>query len=62
MGADFSDILPEYRILWIQAAAYFGCACLVYGHQLRISRRHAQERLAILRKKREVRLVMKRFK
>ena len=62
LGGTLGDVIPEIRYLWIQASAYFGCACLVYGHQLRISRRHAQERLAILRKKREVRLVMKRFK
>ena len=42
MGATLSDVVPEVRYLWIQAAAYFGKACLVYGHQLRVSRRHAQ--------------------
>ena len=42
MGASLSDVVPELRYLWIQAAAYFGMACLVYGHQLRVSRRHAQ--------------------
>ena len=42
MGATLSDVVPELRYLWIQAAAYFGMACLVYGHQLRVSRRHAQ--------------------
>ena len=41
MGASLSDVLPELRYLWIQAAFYFGMACLVYGHQLRESRRHA---------------------
>ena len=34
MGATVSDVLPELRYLWIQAAAYFGLTCLVYGHQL----------------------------
>ena len=43
MGATFNDVLPELRYLWIQAACYFGSACLVYGHQLRESRRHASE-------------------
>jgi hypothetical protein len=33
MGASFEQILPEIRILWIQAAAYLGMACLVYRHQ-----------------------------
>ena len=41
MGASLNDVLPELRYLWIQAAVYFGAACLVYGHQLRESRRHA---------------------
>ena len=59
MGGVLSDVVPEIRCLWIQAAAYFGTACLVYGFQVRLSRRHAQERLEVLRKKREVRLQMK---
>ena len=59
MGGTLSDVLPEIRYLWIHAAVYFGMACLVYGHQLRISRQHAQERLAYLRKKREVRQRLK---
>lgn len=59
MGASVSDVLPELRYLWIQAAAYFGSACLVYGTQIRNSKRHAQTRLAYLRKKREVRLALK---
>ena len=55
MGGTLSDVLPEIRYLWIHAAVYFGTVCLVYGHQLRISRYHVQERLDCLRKKREVR-------
>jgi len=47
MGAGLSDVLPELRYLWIQAAFYFGTACLVYGHQLREARRHS----AIISKK-----------
>ncbi|MBR6319409.1 MAG: ABC transporter permease [Prevotella sp.] len=39
MGATFGQVLPEVRYLWIQAAIYFGAACLVYGHQLRLARR-----------------------
>ena len=57
MGATLNDVLPEIRYLWIQVAAYFGSACLVYGHQLRVSQRHAHERLEHLRKKREVRKI-----
>ena len=41
MGASFSQILPEIRILWIQAAAYLGLACLVYRHQFRLMRKYA---------------------
>ena len=29
MGAGLSDVIPEYRALWIQAAAYFAAACIV---------------------------------
>jgi ABC-2 type transport system permease protein len=59
MGGVLSDVVTEIRCLWIQAAAYFGFACIVYGIQMRLARRHAQERLAILRKKREIRLQLK---
>ena len=59
MGGSIGDVSFELRCLWIQAAAYFGTACLVYGHQLHISQQHAQERLAYLRKKREVRKQLK---
>ena len=43
MGASVSQILPEIRILWIQAAAYLGMACLVYRHQFRLARRWADK-------------------
>ncbi|MBR3655610.1 MAG: ABC transporter permease [Prevotella sp.] len=59
LGGTLSDVLFEIRCLWIQVAAYFGAACLVYGHQLRLSRRHAQERLIYLRRKREIRQQLK---
>ena len=62
MGGTLSDVAPELRYLWILSAAYLGTACLVYGHQLRVSHRHAQERLDSLRKKREVRLALKHHK
>ena len=60
MGGVLSDVVTEIRYLWIQAATYFGTACLVYGFQVRLTRRHAQERLAMLRKKREIRLQLKK--
>ena len=59
MGGVLSDVVSEIRCLWIQAAAYFGFACIVYGVQMRLTRRHAQERLEVLRKKRENRLLLK---
>lgn len=39
MGATLSDVLTEYRILWLQVLAYFMLACLVYGHQIRVTER-----------------------
>ena len=60
MGATLADVSSEVRCLWIQVAAYLGTASLVYGHQLRMTQRHAQERLDYLRKKREVRLALKK--
>ena len=43
MGASVSQVLPELRILWIQAAAYLGLACLVYRHQFRLMKKYANE-------------------
>ena len=60
MGGVLSDVVTEIRCLWIQAATYFGTACLVYGFQVRLTRRHAMERLEVLRKKREIRLQLKK--
>ena len=60
MGGVLSDVVTEIRCLWIQAATYFGTACLVYGFQVRLTRRHAHERLEVLRKKREIRLQLKK--
>ena len=41
MGATIDQILPEIRILWIQAAAYLGLACLVYRYQFRLAKKDA---------------------
>ena len=41
MGATIDQVLPEIRILWIQAAAYMGLACLVYRHQFRLARKYS---------------------
>jgi ABC-2 type transport system permease protein len=58
MGASLSDVMFEIRCMWLQVGFYFATACLVYGFQVRLTKRHAQERLAHLRKKRELRLQM----
>ena len=39
MGATIDQIMPELRILWIQAAAYLGLACIIYRYQFWLSRR-----------------------
>ena len=41
MGATVSQIFPEIRILWIQAAIYLSMACLVYRYQFRLARKYA---------------------
>ncbi len=55
MGATLDDVLPEYRILWIQTVVYFITACIVYRHQIQLSRRMVIYRLQHIRHKREVR-------
>ena len=42
MGASIGQILPEIRILWIQAAAYLGLACLVYRYQFHLAKKYAE--------------------
>lgn len=50
MGATVSQILPEIRILWIQAAIYLSMACLVYRYQFRLARKYANNEEIIYRK------------
>ena len=38
MGASLSDILPEFRALWLQAGIYFLATYLVFRQQLRSAR------------------------
>lgn len=45
MGVTLPDVLTEYRALWIQAGVYFLTTCMVYRHQITLSRRHVLERL-----------------
>ena len=59
MGATLVDVKQELICLWLQAGFYFATACIVYGVEMRQSKRHVTERLEVLRKKREVRLQLK---
>ena len=59
MGGTLGDVVLEVRCLWALVVFYLFLACIVYGLELRNSQRHARERLAVLRKKREVRQAMK---
>ena len=59
MGGTLGDVVMEVRCLWAHVVFYLFLACVVYGFEIRQTRRHAQERLAHLRKKRELRLQLK---
>ena len=59
MGGTFGDIIFEVRALWALVVFYLILAYIVYSFEMSQTRQHAQERLAHLRKKREVRLQMK---
>ena len=59
MGGTLGDVAFEVRCLWGHIVFYLFMACLVYGFEITQTRRHAQERLAHLRKKREFRLQLK---
>ncbi|SFG32236.1 ABC transporter permease [Prevotella sp. KH2C16] len=51
MGASLADIQVEYQALWIQVVAYFFLTCLVYRYQILHTRRHAYDRLEVLKRK-----------
>ena len=46
MGGTLSDVLPEYRVLWLQGLAYFILATLIYRRAIRQARRDAREGLS----------------
>lgn len=46
MGATLSDVLFEYRVLWLHTIVYFAVACLVYRFQIDQSRKDIHDRLA----------------
>ena len=54
MGATLNDVSIEYYALWIQALVYFLITCIVYRHQIILSRSHALERLERIGRKLEV--------
>ena len=62
MGATLGDVVWEYRFLWIQAVLYFVVACMVYRHQIILSRSHALERLDRIGRKLEVQEQIKKRK
>ena len=59
MGGTFGDVIFEVRALWALVVFYLILAYIVYSFEMSQTRQHAQERLAHLRKKREIRLLMK---
>ncbi|MBQ8711977.1 MAG: ABC transporter permease [Prevotella sp.] len=54
MGGTLSDVMLEYRVLWLQAFLYFVITCIVYRHQILLSRQHALSRLERISRKAEV--------
>ena len=54
MGATLNDVNVEYCALWVQTLAYFIVCCLVYRHQIILSRQHALDRLDRIGRKLEV--------
>lgn len=52
MGAGLSEIASQYKALWIQAGCYFLTTCLVYRHQIILSRKHIIEEYKQMKKKR----------
>ena len=53
MGASLGDVIWEYRILWIQAFAYFCVACGVYRYQIHLARQNARDRLAEMKRRKQ---------
>ena len=49
-----TDVILEYRVLWYQALFYFLVCCLVYRHQIILSRNHALDRLERIGRKLQV--------
>ena len=62
MGGTLSDVMFEYRLIWLQALVYFLITSVVYRHQIVMSRNHALERLNRIGRKLEVVTQIKRRK
>lgn len=53
MGATLDDVSYEYMWLWIQVVVYFFAACAVYHYQVVQTRRHAIEKMTVIKSKAE---------
>ena len=62
MGATIGDVLPEYRILWLQTFVYFCLACAVYRYQILLSRREVRDRLNEMKQRQTLRTFTKQIK
>ncbi len=51
MGGTLSDIQPEVTVLWVQTIAYLFLTCAVYRFQINHTRKHAYEKIEILKNK-----------
>jgi len=51
MGARLSDVMLEYRLLWLQTLVYFIMACLVYRYQIHLARKDARQRLSEMKER-----------
>ena len=51
MGATLADVKQEYQALWIQVVVYFFATCAVYRYQIIHARKHAIERLNMMKAK-----------
>ena len=54
MGATLADVNREYLVLWGQTLLYFFMACIVYRHQIVLSRNNAIDRIERMGRKLEV--------
>jgi ABC-2 type transport system permease protein len=53
MGGTLSDIRPEVTVLWIQTIVYMFLTCAVYRYQINSTRKHAYDKIEMLKNKAE---------